>query len=108
MYSDIGNVGDGHTTCDPAFVLPERYAERSAIQLAPLEDVLGTDLQIFMLKVRMTFPTRAWVLDAGWALSDWRPSQQIDVEGYEYDVMRTAKRLLKVCVRAALATSTMS
>jgi len=72
MYSDIGNVGDGHTTCDPTFVLPERYAERSAIQLAPLEDVLGTDLQIFMLKVRIF--SSAWMLDAGWALSGWRPS----------------------------------
>ena len=52
MYSDVGNVGDGHTTCDPTFVLPDRYAERSAIQLAPLEEVLGTDLQVFLLKVR--------------------------------------------------------
>jgi len=69
LYSDIENVGDGHTTCNESFPIPYRYEERGRIQLVPIDEVIGPKERIFFLK--------------------------IDVEGYELKVMKTAKWLLK-------------
>ena len=69
IFSGDNNLGDGHTTCDASFVVPDGYSERGRIQLVPIEEVLGTDLQVFFLK--------------------------IDVEGYEYKVMKTVSTLLE-------------
>ncbi|KAK3259144.1 hypothetical protein CYMTET_17035 [Cymbomonas tetramitiformis] len=66
LYSDSGNVGDGHVSCGPTSDAFPNYVYRGAMQLVPIDDVIKEP--IFLLK--------------------------IDTEGYELKAMKSAKRLL--------------